>query len=388
MDELTSPCGEPAGLHWADGRIPFGEPLRRYPLFRTASPEEARAALGRCSDIRTFELPRGREGFFGQVNYCRFKGLDLAFTEYASEVEIRFGARGQVRQQFCLSGRSWSATRGSEVEVDGHRSCIISPDAEVKTRFDPGYRQILLRLDSDRVAAKLEALVGARLKGRLDFSPETDAGDPHQRRLLRLILFIVAELDSAGAKMSDTASSELEQTAIVFFLLGSEHNYRHLLDGNPAALAPWQVRRAEEYIEANWDKPITIEALSVAVNAGARNLFRTFRQNRGCSPMVFAKRVRLAHARDMLRGGADGATVTDIALACGFQNLGRFANDYRQVFGETPSQTLGRAKGAWGHSARRAALGLGRAGIAIQLTSFRERPQRRGSMRGSRGDAR
>jgi AraC-like DNA-binding protein len=348
MDDVASRDGACADLHWADGRGDVDEPLRRYRLIRTASPEEVRAGLVRCSDLRSFELPRGREGFFAQVNYCRFKGLDLAFTAYASEVEIRFGARGQVRQQFSLSGHSWSATRGSEVEVDGHRSCIISPDTEVKTRFDPGFRQMLLRLDIDRVAAKLEALIGARLRGRLAFGPQADAGDPHQRRLLRLILFIAEELDSAGAKMSDTVLSELEQTAIVFFLLGSRHNYTHLLEGKPAALAPWQVRRAEEYIEANWDQPITIEALSAAVNASARNLFRTFRQSRGCSPMAFAKRVRLAHARDMLRNGAANATVTDIAFACGFQNLGHFACDYRQAFGETPSQSLGRAKGACG----------------------------------------
>lgn len=348
MDDLVGRGGACADVHWADGRVDVEEPLRRYPLVRTASPEEARAAVGRCSEIRTFELPKGREGFFGQVNYCRFKGLDLGFTTHASEVEIRFGARGQVRQQFCLSGHSWSATRGSEVRIDGNRSCIISPDADVKTWFGPGYRQMLLRLDIDRVVAKLEALIGARLRGRLVFSPEADAGDPHQRRLLRLILFIAEELDAADAKMNDTVLSELEQTAIVFFLLGSRHNYTHLLEGNPAALAPWQVRRAEEYIEANWDQPITIEALSAAVNASARNLFRTFRQSRGCSPMVFAKRVRLAHAREMLRSGAANATVTDIAFACGFQNLGHFASDYRQAFGETPSQSLGRAKSACG----------------------------------------
>jgi AraC-like DNA-binding protein len=364
MNEAVGRSGGPGGLHWPEGRVSVADPLHKYPLIRTASPEEARAALVGCFDIRAFELPNGREGFFRQVNYCRFKGLDLAFTSNASEMTARYGGRPQVRQQFCLSGSAWSATRGSEVGVDSRRSCIISPDADLKCRFGPGYRQMLLRLDIDRVAAKLEALVGARLRGRLEFSPETDAGDPHQRRLLRLILFIAGELDSAGAKMSDTVLSELEQAVIVFFLLGSEHNYTHLLDGNPAALAPRQVRRAEEYIEANWDKPITIEALAAAVNASARSIFRTFRQSRGCSPMVFAKRVRLAHAREMLRGGGANATVTDIAFACGFQNLGHFATDYRQAFGETPSQTLGRAKGAWGNAARGAVPGLAASGSA------------------------
>jgi transcriptional regulator GlxA family with amidase domain len=32
--------------------------------------------------------------------------------------------------------------------------------------------------------------------------------------------------------------------------------------------------------------------------------------------------------------------VTGVAFACGFQNLGHFARDYRLRFGELPSETL------------------------------------------------
>jgi transcriptional regulator GlxA family with amidase domain len=37
-------------------------------------------------------------------------------------------------------------------------------------------------------------------------------------------------------------------------------------------------------------------------------------------------------------------TVTDVAFACGFGNLGHFAIYYRRQFGETPSATLRRAR--------------------------------------------
>jgi transcriptional regulator GlxA family with amidase domain len=39
-------------------------------------------------------------------------------------------------------------------------------------------------------------------------------------------------------------------------------------------------------------------------------------------------------------------SVTSVAFDCGFTNLGHFAKDYGKYFGELPSETLNRTKGA------------------------------------------
>lgn len=108
--------------------------------------------------------------------------------------------------------------------------------------------------------------------------------------------------------------------------------------------APRQVRRAEEYIEAHWDQPITVEALAAATGAGAPSIFHFFKASRVYGPMVFVKRVRLRHARRMLM--MPDKSVTSLACDCGFANLGHFAKDYGKCFGEVPSETLNRTKGA------------------------------------------
>lgn len=57
--------------------------------------------------------------------------------------------------------------------------------------------------------------------------------------------------------------------------------------------------------------------------------------------MAYLKQCRLDMARKMLLAGSrDGATVTEIAFSCGFSHLSKFAYDYRQCFGELPSETL------------------------------------------------
>ena len=84
------------------------------------------------------------------------------------------------------------------------------------------------------------------------------------------------------------------------FLMCHRHNYTHLLLREPLPSAPSTVRAVEEFIEANWDKPIDIEAMTSVAKVSARSLFRQFKKDRGYSPADFAKRIRLDHAREML----------------------------------------------------------------------------------------
>jgi transcriptional regulator GlxA family with amidase domain len=106
----------------------------------------------------------------------------------------------------------------------------------------------------------------------------------------------------------------------------------------------WQLRRAEVYIESHWNEPITIASLARATAVSARSIFHHFKSSRGQSPMAFVKQVRLEHAREMLESSGISRSVTEIAVDCGFGNLGHFAGDYFKRFGERPSETLKRSK--------------------------------------------
>ena len=54
--------------------------------------------------------------------------------------------------------------------------------------------------------------------------------------------------------------------------------------------------------------------------------------------------MRLARARRELLHAGPQATITDVALASGFSQLGRFAGQYRKAFGELPSTTIRRTR--------------------------------------------
>ncbi len=129
---------------------------------------------------------------------------------------------------------------------------------------------------------------------------------------------------------------------IIQLLTTARHQFTGQLHRTPAETSPEHVKQAEEFIEANWNQPITMESLTQVTGVSARTLFRTFEKLRGYSPMAFVKKVRLDHAHTALSKPNASTTVTGEAFAHGFLNPGCFAHDYWTIFGELPSETLNR----------------------------------------------
>jgi AraC-like DNA-binding protein len=98
---------------------------------------------------------------------------------------------------------------------------------------------------------------------------------------------------------------------------------------------------AEAFMEAHIDRPAYTEDLCAALGVSARRLHDAFRAAVGMSPHGYLKtrRLMLAH-RALLRRQGGPHLVKSVALAHGFWHLGRFAHDYKALFGRLPSETL------------------------------------------------
>lgn len=91
-------------------------------------------------------------------------------------------------------------------------------------------------------------------------------------------------------------------------------------------------------------EPWSVPRLASTLGVSSRTLHRVVRRECGVSPMVLLRRARLTDARAMLEAAPADATVTKIALDCGFAHLGRFSQDYAAQYGESPSETLRRVR--------------------------------------------
>jgi AraC family ethanolamine operon transcriptional activator len=101
-------------------------------------------------------------------------------------------------------------------------------------------------------------------------------------------------------------------------------------------------QKAQAWLRQKLADPPTIAAICAEINTSERTLHEAFRRHLGTTPKAYLKTLRLNAARqDLLSGGAN-RRVTDVALDWGFLHFGWFSQDYRRLFGETPSQTLRR----------------------------------------------
>jgi AraC-like DNA-binding protein len=99
------------------------------------------------------------------------------------------------------------------------------------------------------------------------------------------------------------------------------------------------VRQVEEYLDARPTEPVHISEICTHLHASRRTLHRAFHEALGTGPIAFLRHRRLCATHTAFRAPEDIRTISNIAMQFGFQNLGRFAGYYHQLFGEYPSQT-------------------------------------------------
>jgi len=116
--------------------------------------------------------------------------------------------------------------------------------------------------------------------------------------------------------------------------------------------------RVESYIRRSLEEQITVEDICAATRASPRSVHASFQKIFGMPPKSYWKALRLAKAREDLISAGRRTTVSEVASKWNFYRFGYFAIDYRDMFGENPSDTLRRSQG------RHAAPGPTGSGVA------------------------
>jgi AraC family transcriptional regulator, glycine betaine-responsive activator len=98
--------------------------------------------------------------------------------------------------------------------------------------------------------------------------------------------------------------------------------------------------RAVEIMRTTLDAPVPPAAIAGRLGISVRQLERLFRDNLGLTPKQQYTEMRLERARSLLL--QTEMSVTEVAVATGFESAGHFARVYRQAYGITPREQRAR----------------------------------------------
>lgn len=315
--------------------------LGTSPAFQARTFDEIENAANHWLRAELVSKPAKDHDFVAQGHRAQVSATTLWHCSYQVPISLRLPDSDGIRLQIPIHGAGITHQGNRTTPVTANKACLSS--GNVRIDFGPDYRQLVWLAPQASLKGKLRALTGRDGTDTLSFAPELDLAT-NGAGIAHLVNCLAKTLEDAGSRPGAALMlAELEQALLTALLVSARHSHSHQFEEQPLKAASWQVVRAENYLEANWNKPVNIEDLAAATGTSVRSLFRTFRQSRGCTPMEFLREIRLRHAKEMLTA-EDGATssVTEVAMACGFTDPSNFSRAFSASFGMAPSTLLRR----------------------------------------------
>lgn len=313
--------------------------LRQFRYFASQDLDDTRERIGSVLQPHLLTPIRRRCTINSHMDFMRLGGLALGALDFGDEIRVD---AGEIEDYylfiFCLRGHAEVTIDGAKAVIGGAQGVVCRPSATFSAVFSANCEQLVLRIERSTLEAHT-GLAHVVFLPHLDL--RRDALTPWFAQIMQLGSHApLVHLIQHNALMT----AETERWLISLLLAGQPYQP----DGRRAGIqiASHNVRRAEEYIEANAGEAICLRDIAVALNLPVRTLQEGFRRFRDTTPMQHLLDVRLQRVNERLRRPTLTTTVSEVAFEFGFLHLGRFSQRYRDRFGELPSVTLRRALGS------------------------------------------
>jgi AraC family ethanolamine operon transcriptional activator len=274
-----------------------------------------------------------RGGFYGRIVELPFDGLQV-FCEHTS----------QALQQKCVvwPDSVWLGIPHANQESSRINGLTIRQDTimcrpggcDFQLSTPPDYDLYGLVVDKSTLT-DMALIHGVDLNWK-ELTEHGRLGVPD--KILEEVRFLLGRLLLVESKESP---SRLQHDIVMMALL----EVLKVETPQPATTQSYKHRKkvvdcARQFLDHHLDEPVTVTQLCKITNVSRRTLQYSFDSILGISPIQYLRISRLNGVRRALVQAPSSQSVSDIAAQWGFWHLSQFAKDYKQLFGERPSQTL------------------------------------------------
>jgi AraC family transcriptional regulator len=146
---------------------------------------------------------------------------------------------------------------------------------------------------------------------------------------------LVAAMEQPGG--ATTMFSDCIALAFFAHIVGAYGSISAKVGGNAhGALAPWQLQRARDFLNANLGGDPSISQVAGVCGLSSSYFVRAFRQATGVPPHRWLTKQRVAHAKELLQD--PGRELSDIAQLCGFVDQSHFTRVFSRSEGYSPGR--------------------------------------------------
>lgn len=321
-------------------------PLSFSPKVATSSIEETeRLFKGEFAKSRILNA-NDSDSFGVAINSISIGSAKLSFIAHNTGYEVDCGAIDSP--DYVMLG--FGCGQPSSTSLDGqhhaiaNEAVVITRHNKVSHKRNAGSCEMVLKLKLDSVEARLQQCLDRSVSSKLAFASSVALGSGIGAHAKSTIAYIMNSLDSNPELLELPLIAANFQDTLESLILSLPNNYSiEISQATTRPAAPAVVSRAEEYIEASADLPITISDVLRQVGCCRKTLFSNFQKYRGYTPGKFLINTRLSLAHNRLSRASRSDSVTSIALDSGFSHLGRFSEAYVKRYAIRPSETLKRS---------------------------------------------
>ncbi|QIB64264.1 AraC family transcriptional regulator [Kineobactrum salinum] len=321
-------------------------PLQRYQLFQT---RDVKAVHPSMADIlcphKIIVSASGKQTRDALLHYALLPNGAMAYLVYGAEVQVDVSQLGFFLVELPLSGTSTNYYGDVRVPSAPGQAVVSGPYQKFSTKWTSDCSKLLIKIESNALENYLSSLLGRRQIQVLDFDMEMNLTANTCASFLRTVQWVVDDIEQSGSLINTAPQAGLRyQRMLMWALLHCQpNNYSNELAAKKEPQIPSYILDVERYIRRNYRQAMSLKQLVEHANVSERTLLQGFKRFRDVSPMRLLKLTRLDIVHLALKEADDATTnVTEIALANGFSQLGKFATEYKERFGESPSQTLHR----------------------------------------------
>jgi AraC-like DNA-binding protein len=330
---------------------PSNFPLARHELFRTKNLDEARERVGKIFCPHYLNLrERGTQLDARQHSVSVSKEVSLNYVQNGAAVDIEPGYLGDFYLlQIPLRGHAQIQCGQQQIAAHSKMASLPSPTEPLTMAWAKDSPHLIVRLSKGAVVRQFEALNQDVLVRPLVFELGVDMESPNLAPMLDFVRYLYATYDRNRTTERSPLAEQAESFLISSLLSLVTHNYSTSLDRElDRALLPRSVKRAQEFLHAHAQEPLSLAEICAQLGIGSRTLQIAFKQHLGLGPMAYLRDIRLDAIRKILsdhdgvRQSSDQMRpkISELALKFNFLHLGHFAQHYQQRFGELPTDTM------------------------------------------------